>query len=313
MDNEGDDYNPRAAKGDMILLKKSKVLKRCLRCGEDFNVVESKVHKRKYCSRDCRTKAGQVELICEYCKKKFTEVLSRVKNNRGRFCDWKCRRKAGSQEIVCFNCGKTVRREKNACNTQRSYCSPKCHYSDKYKATRLRGTRMISKICEYCGEGFQINKYKHEQGKGRFCSRPCYDKGYVPTDDTIRRICIARAKQILPTKDTSIELIMQGLLDQMGIKYFRNYYVFYGDRRRGGSFDFAIPDKKIAIECDGIYWHRRVNNMKADQRKKVFCKKSGWKLLRFADKEIIKNLVYCREKIKASIIHRGLVGVKSLI
>ena len=165
------------------------------------------------------------------------------------------------------------------------------------KASKTR----VEKVCEYCGTVFYINKYRHEEGKGRFCSKWCYKNGYVQTEDTKRLICIARAKQVFPTKDTRIELIMQGLLDRLGMKYERNYYVYYGDSRRAGNFDFAILDKKIAIECDGIYWHHRANNMAADQRKKEFCINNGWILLRFTDKEIIKNLHLCRKMIKAAV------------
>jgi very-short-patch-repair endonuclease len=49
----------------------------------------------------------------------------------------------------------------------------------------------------------------------------------------------------------------------------------------GKFIDIAIPDKMIAIEYDGSYWHEhRKNN---DEKRQKYLESFGWKFLRYLD------------------------------
>jgi very-short-patch-repair endonuclease len=49
------------------------------------------------------------------------------------------------------------------------------------------------------------------------------------------------------------------------------------------SIDFLLTDKRVAIEIDGIYWHR---DMVKDARKTRYLNNLGWHVLRITDLEI---------------------------
>ena len=49
------------------------------------------------------------------------------------------------------------------------------------------------------------------------------------------------------------------------------------------SIDFAIVDRKIAIEVDGEYWHR---NTQRDARKQDYIIANGWRLIRLPEIEV---------------------------
>ena len=54
--------------------------------------------------------------------------------------------------------------------------------------------------------------------------------------------------------------------------------------------DFSILEKKIAIECDGKYWHNTERQKKSDKNKDEFLSLRGWIVIRFSEEEIFKNL-----------------------
>lgn len=69
---------------------------------------------------------------------------------------------------------------------------------------------------------------------------------------------------------------------------------------RGGLIaDFAIPNKKIIIECDGEYYHKLGNNR--DKKKDFVLKKLGWVVLRFRGQEIKNNIESCIKTIKMEV------------
>jgi len=59
--------------------------------------------------------------------------------------------------------------------------------------------------------------------------------------------------------------------------------------------DFAIPDRMIAIEVDGEYWHR--DKIREEKRQSVI-ESYGWQVLRFSESQINENLFGCGEEIQ---------------
>jgi len=98
---------------------------------------------------------------------------------------------------------------------------------------------------------------------------------------------------------TFIEKKMEWLLKQKGINYIHTYpfkrdvYYKNGDKRLY-FIDFVLTDYKIAIECDGWYWHQ---DKEKDLKRQREIEDKGFTILRFTDNEIRKHLDSCSKEI----------------
>lgn len=87
----------------------------CKRCLNDFRVARARAKSARYCSRACRTKAGQVQGACLSCGVRTIVSVSKAKNGRGRFCSRDCQQahKRGGLPYLnddgtktCSSCGR---------------------------------------------------------------------------------------------------------------------------------------------------------------------------------------------------------------
>ena len=97
---------------------------------------------------------------------------------------------------------------------------------------------------------------------------------------------------------TSIEISIRNILDKYNIHYIEN------DRKvlKGKELDIYIPEYKLAIECNGVYWHSlKEPTYHYDKWKK--CKDQGIQLLTIWDDQI-----YNKSEIVAGIVksHLGI-------
>ncbi|TET41493.1 MAG: DUF559 domain-containing protein [Dehalococcoidia bacterium] len=87
---------------------------------------------------------------------------------------------------------------------------------------------------------------------------------------------------------TKIEKSIGEVLEDLSLNAVFNYPV------DGCFIDWAIPDLKIGIECDGAYWHQdKEKDLIRDRRIESF----GWTLLHLKESEIENDIELCREKI----------------
>ena len=109
------------------------------------------------------------------------------------------------------------------------------------------------------------------------------------------------------SKDTSIELILRKELWRRGLRYRVNCKGVYGKP------DILFVKAKVAILCDGDFWHGKnynentfarsensdfwnskiVRNMERDRKVDDELSKQGYKVLRFWESDIVKNLSEC--------------------
>ena len=94
--------------------------------------------------------------------------------------------------------------------------------------------------------------------------------------DIMKRIKIARAKQILPKKDTLIEIKIQNFLSLLHIEFITHKYM--SEITHSYQCDILIPkqrliNQKTIIECDGCYWHGCKICVKKDLNKHQRSKK----------------------------------------
>jgi DNA mismatch endonuclease (patch repair protein) len=114
------------------------------------------------------------------------------------------------------------------------------------------------------------------------------------------------------SSNTSIEVMLRKALWHEGIRYRKNL------KSLPGSPDIAITKHKIAIFCDGEFWHGKNwdekkesiktnrdfwiskidRNIMRDNENEKKLDNMGWVVLRFWGNEINKNLADCVKEIK---------------
>ena len=114
---------------------------------------------------------------------------------------------------------------------------------------------------------------------------------------------------------TSIEVIFGRLLYAAGVRYRKN------DRKVCGSPDFTLPGLKIAIFCDGEFWHGRdwerrkadhktnrsfwiskiEANMERDRQVNEALHQMGWKVFRFWETDLRKTPDRCLNTILSQV------------
>lgn len=67
----------------------------------------------------------------------------------------------------------------------------------------------------------------------------------------------------------------------------------------GYRIDFAIPEIKLGIECDGEKWH--LENNRKDRFRDKFLNEIGWTILRFRGMQIEHNINECINKVKTML------------
>ncbi len=113
------------------------------------------------------------------------------------------------------------------------------------------------------------------------------------------------------SKDTKLEILFGKLLWNAGVRYRKN------DKTVFGKPDFVIRKMKIAIFCDGEFWHGRnwaerkndhksncdfwyskiERNIKRDKEVNEQLKAQGWTVFRFWETEITKESDKCLNRI----------------
>ena len=119
-------------------------------------------------------------------------------------------------------------------------------------------------------------------------------KGHIMPKEAIEKIKQARAKQILPTKDTSIEVKIQNFLKILGIEFFTHQHIKIS---HAYQCDILIPCMNLVIECDGDYWHKYPVGLDIDHIRTSELIKKGFKVLRLWEFEI-KEMDLDKFKIK---------------
>lgn len=108
-------------------------------------------------------------------------------------------------------------------------------------------------------------------------------------------------------KDTDIELVLRRRLWAAGCRYRVHYKVI-------GSPDIAFVKRKVAVFCDGDFWHGRryfqdrgkykrfwkekiLKNINRDKEVTRTLKRTGWAVLRFWKSDILMNPDQCVRKV----------------
>jgi len=139
---------------------------------------------------------------------------------------------------------------------------------------KVRTEEVRKKISESRKELFKEGKNIHG-----------FEKGYKMSEEHKNKIIKARAKQILPLKDTKIEVKIQSFLKQLGIDFLTHQYP---NIEHNYQCDILIPSMNLVIECDGNYWHKYPIGNDLDHIRTKELLEKGFKVLRLWEFEINK-------------------------
>ena len=117
--------------------------------------------------------------------------------------------------------------------------------------------------------------------------------------------------QAIRSKDSKIEIALRKAVWAMGMRYRKNY------SKLPGKPDMVFLGKKIAVFCDGEFWHgydwenrkhdikshqdfwikKIERNMQRDKEINAKLEELGWIVLRFWGKDIKQNPEKCADTI----------------
>ncbi len=126
-----------------------------------------------------------------------------------------------------------------------------------------------------------------------------------------RKLCMRHNK----SKNTSIEVLLGRALWQRGLRYRKHA------KWVPGHPDFCYIGKKVAVFCDGEFWHgrdwteakRRLKSnrefwiAKIERNRQRDCEitekleRDGWTVLRFWESDIRKHLDDCVDRVEAAL------------
>ncbi|MBI4194403.1 MAG: DUF559 domain-containing protein, partial [Betaproteobacteria bacterium] len=61
--------------------------------------------------------------------------------------------------------------------------------------------------------------------------------------------------------------------------------------------DFAFPDRRIAIYCDGFTYHGNKETLESDARKRNTLQSKGWSVLTFWGRQILRDPAACERQV----------------
>lgn len=251
-------------------MKKDWIIKICTICGKEFKTPQYFI-KRKTCSRDCRYQQ--------------VSISAKNSNNIGHF----------KKDIIPWNKGLTKNDDKRLKSiSEKSQQQMKREYED--------GTRNKFEITKKAREklfelGLNPLKDIPIEIRSKISKKNC-DRlksegrlGFQNYDIQLkaRSTCAGYSRG-----GSYIENQMKKLLDELNIQYIEQYKINHPKLHNWYFIDFVIPNKRIAIECDGENWHY---NIEKDKYRQLIIEYYGWKVLRFTGNEIINNLDKIKEKL----------------
>ncbi|MFZ3059686.1 MAG: very short patch repair endonuclease [Candidatus Methanoperedens sp.] len=117
-------------------------------------------------------------------------------------------------------------------------------------------------------------------------------------------------------KDTSIELLLRKALWREGIRGYRVAM------KLPGRPDIVFPKYKIAVFCDGDFWHgykfeewkgrlslkwfnKIQGNMERDKKNDLNLMREGWIVIHLWESDILKNVETCKRKVISTLVDKG--------
>lgn len=297
----------------------------CLNCGKSFALRYKTAGK--FCSPACSQTSRRKREIraCKTCQKPFSCVPSRAKIYCSHECSV-CQTAEALRKIYpvksCAKCGRLFEHRRR--DTEGKYCSRICSDSVNKKPPALPP---ITKKCPLCEREFTYRTGRKITCCSILCARraraksvrgeshpswksktpmSCEICGTVklvkPSLVARFRSCSRRCNALLALQTmpriSSLEVRMSEAFRSIGLSPSPQFVIDYF------IVDFAFVDERLAVECDGTYWHGREEQKKKDRKKDGYLKSKGWRVLRLKEDEIKSSPSDC-----VAFVLKHLAGV----
>lgn len=131
---------------------------------------------------------------------------------------------------------------------------------------------------------------------------------YSQVSQTVAKFGFEIAEK-LHKKNTDIEISIQNILQNNKNKFLHGKMLSCAEKRYYP--DFLIEDKKLIIECDGLYWHSdKFLDNAYHQRKKSFYTTLGYSSLFFREDEILEKFQIVESIIKNKLGVNQKIGAR---
>ncbi len=163
--------------------------------------------------------------------------------------------------------------------------------------------KVINRIKPYFEPLFDIDDYHgvDRQYKYKFKCLKCNDECFSVLDDGLLPRCYTCYPLIKNRCSSYAEVEIFNYINNMGIACYASDRTLLD----GYEVDILIPDYKIAIEYDGLYWHSELNNKDKnyhlDKTKK--CIEKGYTLIHIFEDEWIYKQDIVKSRLN-SILHK---------
>ncbi len=313
-------------------MPKQKISHICDYCGKEhfidkgtYNKLLSGKNKNSYCSISCKSRAQEKkkEVFCTNCGKPFIRKLSHIKRHFNQFCSTDCQfefiHKQRTEYRICEICSKEFIVSKSS---KQRFCSPQCQH--EWQTTRSGENHPCFNQkevkCECCGKDIFIKQYKIDRGQHNFCSNTCRQNWFADVWSQTNE-CREKSRKVMinllvsgkmSTTNTQPQKMVNALLDNMDIKYEREYSITYY------SIDNYLTHYKLMVEVQGDYWHGNPNKFKnsltkpqyerisRDKAKHRYIKKTfGIEVLYLWENDISNNSELCKRLIDLYIKTNG--------
>lgn len=130
----------------------------------------------------------------------------------------------------------------------------------------------------------------------------------------------SRAKKAIRSRDTKPELALRRALWRLGLRYR------VVNRNLPGKPDISFPTERVAIFCDGDFWHGRnwalrraklarganaeywikkiESNRVRDRRVTVELQEAGWTVLRFWELDVMRDVESHAALVQRTVLRR---------
>ena len=126
--------------------------------------------------------------------------------------------------------------------------------------------------------------------KGAAISKSLKKRNASLTDDERHKQTSYARKAMLSKRQTRLERAVKLLLDSLGVEYIEQHPIGWY------HVDFYLPNKRLVLECDGEYWHSRVDVAKKDRQRDAYMHRHGYQIVRLWESEIDRLTVNDLEK-----------------
>lgn len=306
----------------------------CKICNKEIYIYDN-VPNQKYCSDLCKSRDKDVQWIytnCANCNKKIHKPKSSIRKYKNSFCSLECelefKHKQQWEFRKCAICEEEFECLKSS--TQKM-CSIQCQ--GKWQAINLSGENANgynhdvsyeerTKICEWCGNDFQVRPFEIVNNSKRFCSKECrqeWHKEIWCQQEENKQAMRERAVYILENglvsqTQSKPQLIINKLLDKMNIKYINEKAFGYS------VVDNYLSNYNLIIEVMGTYWHCdsrkyskinydiQVNRIKMDKVKHTtILNNYNIQILYLWEDDIYKYPDLCLNLIKEYVNNKGIL------